>query len=132
MVSSASPRWRRTVTGVRRVGVVEQRELGVTEHEGVVALRDEEGAAEIEPGGLEGAAVDDAGEVLERVDAQPGPRQVGEGEPGDDARARSRRRPPPRGAGSTVRSATAGLPGTAYATSACSAAAATTVSTMAR
>ena len=62
----------------RRVGpeVLEQRELHVGEHELVVALRDQESAAQLRV--FEGAPVDDTRVAVHRIDAEPHPREVRE------------------------------------------------------
>ena len=100
----------------RRVGreVLEQHELHVREHQRVSHCAMRSGpppaASAVSAGRRRRAG---AGH---RVDTEPRPRELGEREPGDDleldrsAAARS---------SATVRSATAGLPGTAYTTSPC-------------
>ena len=62
--------------------MLEERELGVAEHEAVVALGDEHDAAEVERGGGEGTTVDDPGQRRQRVDAETGPGQLGERQAG--------------------------------------------------
>ena len=109
----------------RRVEMLEQRELHVGQHERAVALRDQQRAGEL--GEVDGAAVDDACVTLHRVDAEAHPGEVGERDARDqhevDVRVASR-------SNATVRSATAGLPGTAYTTSPCSPAASTSAPTI--
>ena len=82
--------------------------------------------------GREAVAVDQPGAELERVDAEAHPREVEEGEGRAHLDLDVARPPAARTRWSTDRSSTRGEPGTAYSTSPCSTAAASSASAMRR
>ena len=111
------------------LGAVVEGELDVGQHVGLVALADQQRPALAGRLGGEAAAVDQPGAEGDRVDGRgaptPGRGTTAPGSTSTVDRGRRRR------SSSTARSATTGDPGTAYSTSPCSAAAATSASTMA-